>query len=98
MSNAERNLLAARNARDGAREALDRRILRVKTDVSARGIGGRIVDRAGEELSDAVSIAINVAKESKVVIAGIAAALTLWLFRQPIIDWVKQRFDPDVKE
>jgi hypothetical protein len=77
----------ARDARNAAREAFDARLRQVRRDLQARGVGGRIADKIGEEARDALDEAIDVASESKGVIAGTIAALALWFLRHPIIAW-----------
>lgn len=89
MRKAQRQLSEARQARDRARKLFDARLASVRSDLEARGIGGRIADRIGEEARDAFDEALDVAKESKGVIAGTVAALALWFLRHPIIAWVE---------
>lgn len=72
----------AKAARNDAYEAYRQQLAQVQEDFAARGIGGRIADRAGEALADAA----EVANENKGVIAGTFAALLLWLLRGPIIE------------
>jgi hypothetical protein len=87
MSPLASQLDQARQARDSARAAFDARLGRLKSDLEARGVGGRIADKIGEEAHGALDQALDVAKESKGVIAGTAAALALWFLRHPIIAW-----------
>ena len=72
----------AKATRNAAHAAYSESLAQVQEDLSARGIGGRLADRAGEALAEAV----DVANENKGVIAGTIAALGLWLLRGPIID------------
>jgi hypothetical protein len=87
MNRLANRLEHAREARNSARAAFDARLGKVKSDLETRGVGGRIADKIGEEASDAFDQALNVAKESKGVIAGTVAALALWFLRHPIIAW-----------
>ncbi len=81
-------LSQARAARDAARAAFDARLAQVRADVDARGVGGRIVGKIGADARDTLLEAVDVARESKGVVAGTAAALALWFLRHPIITWL----------
>jgi hypothetical protein len=76
----------ARAERNAAQEALQTRVAQVQEDLAVRGIGGRIIDRAGE----AVAEAAEVANENKGVVAGTLAAIALWVLRGPIIRLASQ--------
>lgn len=89
MSKALRQLNAARSARDAARARYDARLAVVRGDIEARGVGGRIADKLGEDARQALGEALDVASESKGVIAGTVAALALWFLRNPITAWVE---------
>ena len=91
-------LLAARAARDAARGAFDARFERVRSDLDARGVGGRIADKIGEEARDALGQALDVARERKGVVAGTVAALALWLMRHPIIAWADDVLERDTEK
>jgi hypothetical protein len=71
----------AKAARDLARRAYEDHLSQVREDLAARGIGGRIADRAGAALNDAADIA----NDNKGVVAGTLAALVVWLLRGPIV-------------
>jgi hypothetical protein len=75
------SLEQAKSARNAAQRAFRMQLAQVQEDLEARGIGGRIADRAG----DAIHEAAEVANEHKGVVAGTIAALTAWLLRGPII-------------
>ena len=85
-----RQVEAARLARDAARAAFDARLAHVRGDLEARGLGGRIADKVGEDARDALDQALDVARESKGVIAGTVTALALWFLRHPIIAWAEE--------
>lgn len=89
MNDPSRQLAEARSARDAARAAFDARLAQVKEDFSARGVGGRIADRLGDDAKAALDEALDVARESKGIIAGTIAALALWFLRNPIIAWAE---------
>jgi hypothetical protein len=78
-------LAADRASRDAARRAFDTRLGRIKADVEARGIGSRVAGTMVEEVSGAVDMGLDVARERKGLVAGTLGALLLWIFRQPLI-------------
>lgn len=71
----------AKAARNAAHQAVLDQIAQVRTDLAARGVGGRIVDRAGESLNAAK----DVARAHKGIVAGTLGLVTLWVLRKPII-------------
>jgi len=71
----------AKIARNAAHDAFQQQLAQIRADLAARGIGGRIADRAGEAMVDAA----EVANENKGIIAGTFAALVVWFLRGPII-------------
>lgn len=79
----------AKAARNGAHEALQLQLTQVREDLAARGVGGRIADRAGEAMADAA----EVAKENKGIIAGTLGAMALWFLRGPIIGLVARLWE-----
>ena len=89
MSQKAARLAQARQARDKARAGFDARLGQVRRDLDARGLGGRIAGKIGEDARDAFDQALDVASESKGVIAGTVAALALWFLRHPIIAWAE---------
>ncbi len=95
MTDAEQRLVADRGNRNSARGLFDRRLARVKADLSARSVPDRVKDRVQEQVFDALDLGIDVAKESKGIIAVVAGAIGLWFFRQPLIglamDWFGRR-------
>jgi hypothetical protein len=72
----------AKAARNAAHDAYARQLAQVREDLAARGVGGRIADRASEAFAGAA----EVANDNKGVVAGTLAALALWLLRGPIIN------------
>jgi hypothetical protein len=75
-------LKQAKAARNAAHDAFQSQLSQVQADLAARGIGGRITDRAGEVVAEAA----EVAGEYKGVIAGTIAALAAWFLRGPILE------------
>lgn len=95
MTEAEQRLATDRRNRNAARGLFDQRFARVKADLAARSIPARAKDRVQEQVFTALDQGIEVAKESKGIIAGVAAAVTLWFFRNPLIELVSELFEQD---
>ncbi len=72
----------AKATRNAARDAFQSQLSQVQDDLTARGIGGRIADRAGEVVAEAA----EVAGEHKGIVAGTIAALAAWFLRGPILE------------
>lgn len=85
MSDPVEQFRADRDTRQAARAVFDAGVNQVKDDLAARGIGGRIADKAQGEALAALDEAVAVAKDSKGIIAGTVAALALWTFRAPLL-------------
>lgn len=92
MNEAERRLSEDRATRRSARGLFDRRLAQVKADYEARGIPDRIKAKAADETTKALDTALDVASESKGIIAGTVAALMVWFFRNPLIALARRTF------
>jgi hypothetical protein len=89
------SLEQAKATRNEAHRAFKLQIAQLQQDIAARGIGGRVVDRA----SEAVAGAAEVANENKGIVAGTITLLALWFMRHPIIRMVsKFRADDDPED
>ena len=95
MSGTEDRLREDRANRQAARALFDTNLGQVQADLKARGIGGRVADKAKEEVSEAVAQGLEIASESKGVIAATLAALALWFFRAPLLRAMTGLFDRD---
>lgn len=84
MNEAESRLAADRANRKAARGLFDGRLAQVKADLAARSVPGRIKAKATDEVAKGIEQGVTIAKESKGIIAGTAAALALWFFREPL--------------
>ena len=89
MSSAADELAAARAARDAARAAYDASLMQLRGDPAEQSIGGRVAERLSEDARAAFDKALDVASESKGIIAGTVAALAQWFLRHPIIAWAE---------
>lgn len=67
----------------------------LRADLTARGVGERIKDRAADEAHDAWDSAREVASEHKGVVAGTVLAIVAWLLRRPIGDGLAALFGRD---
>lgn len=88
MSAAESRLRTTRAARYAAKAEFDERLAIVKTDIESRGVGSRVADKLTEEAKSAAGQALEVAEDSKGIIAGTIALLVLWMMRNSILGWV----------
>ena len=89
MISPTRQLAEARAARDAARATFDDQFARLRGDPEADSVGGRIAGRLGDDARAAFHQTLDVASESKGIIAGTIAALALWLLRGPILAWTE---------
>lgn len=87
-------LATDRAARNAARAVVDANLAQVKADLAARSIGGRVADKAKGDALDFAGQAVNVARESKGIIAAAIGALALWTLRGPLTDFARARFRP----
>ena len=67
----------------------------LRADLTERGVGERIKDRAADEAQDAWDSAREVASEHKGVVAGTILAVVAWLLRGPIGDGLAALFGRD---
>jgi hypothetical protein len=88
------SLEQAKATRNEAHRAFKMQIAQLQQDIAARGIGGRVVDRAGEAMADAA----EVASENKGIVAGTITLLALWFMRRPIIRMISRFWADDETE
>ncbi len=86
-------LSADRANRDAAHRVFSARLERIKADIAARGIGSRVAGTVVGEVSGAVDMGLDVARERKGLIAGTIGALLLWVFRHPLIAGAASLFE-----
>ncbi|MFM5908519.1 MAG: hypothetical protein ACKOPO_13195 [Novosphingobium sp.] len=84
MSDADDKLQADRAHREAARQQVVERFTALKGALADKGIGRRIGERAVGKARSAADNAVEIAVESKGIIAGTAGLLALWFFRKPI--------------
>lgn len=94
MSKAEDQLAQNRSLRGSARGLFDARLAQVKADLAARSVGGRVKAKAKDEAFKALDTGLDVAKESKGIIAATAGAVLVWVFRAPLFHLAKELFAP----
>ncbi len=88
MSQAEDRLRMDRENRNAAKSVFVARLGQVKSDLSARGVGARIVDKAKGDARAALDETVEVARDSKGIIAATAGALAFWFLRDKLQAWV----------
>ena len=74
----------SRAVRDAARKSFDSRVAQIRGELEERGVGGRIVDSLQEEMRETFDEVVEVAGQSKGIIAATIAALAIWYLRSPI--------------
>lgn len=85
MTEAEARLTEDRRNRNAARGLFDTRLGRVRADLAARPVPDRIKAKAVDEAAKAIDKGLDIAGQSKGVIAATIGALALWAFRKPLI-------------
>jgi hypothetical protein len=95
MNDAEDQLAQHRTLRGSARGLFDTRLAQVKADLAARSIAGRVKAKAKDEAFKALDTGLDVAKESKGIVAATAGVLLAWAFRAPLLKAVGGLFGPD---
>ena len=95
MSDPAKQLARARDARDAAKAAFDAKLAELRGDSEAQSIGERVKERLADDARAAFYQALDVASESKGIIAGTVAALALWFLRRPIIAWLERLWSDD---
>lgn len=98
MSDPATQLAQARDARDAAKAAFDAKLAQLRGDSEAQSIGERVQERLGNDARAVFYQALDVASESKGIIAGTVAALALWFLRHPIIAWLERQWADDEGE
>lgn len=86
MNDAECRLAEDRRNRNAARGLFDTRLGRVKADLAARPVPERVKAKAVDEAAKAIDKGLEIAGQSKGVIAATLGALALWAFRKPLVD------------
>ncbi len=92
MTGPEARFVEDRANRRAARAVVEAEVAQVKADLAARGIGGRIADTATRQVRAVAGDAVEIARDSKGVIAGTIGALALWFWRKPLIDGSKRLY------
>lgn len=84
-----------RATRDTARAHFDTSLDRVKSDFGARSVGSRITSKLKEDAKTTADYALDIVRDNKGIVAGTLAAIALWLFRNPLIEWIERHFGDD---
>ena len=88
MTPLERQFVEDRAMRDSAKALFSADVAQVRSDLANRGVGERIGARIGEGAVDMADEALEMAGDNKGVIGAALGALLLYLFRNPLIDWL----------
>lgn len=96
MNKVEARLAEDRRNRQAARELFDARLGLVKADLAARPVPERVKAKAVDQAARAIDKGLEIAGQSKGVIAATIGALALWAVRKPLIraaqDWFGHQF------
>lgn len=84
MTEAERRLADDRATRRAAKANMKSGVAQVKRDLAARSVPGRVVDTVKGKTTEALADGIEIAVESKGIIAAVAGGIGLWVFRDRI--------------
>ena len=93
MSDAADRLAKDRTTREAALLAFNANLAQVRSDLEARGIGGRIADQASMEVRAGIDEALAIADDNKGIVAATIAALALWFLRIPLIAGLRSLLD-----
>ena len=94
MNPAEQRLADDRAVRNAARAVHQANVARVKADLGARSVPARVSAKAKHDALELAEEALDVARESKGIIAGGIGALLLWAFRGQVSALVQRLFKP----
>ena len=89
----KRRLVEDRAMRDAALEIFKTDMAQIKADLQSKGVGGRVAERLGEGARDLAEDAASAAEANYGKIATLAAGLTLWAFRNPLLSFVAKYLD-----
>ena len=93
MSDTADRLAKDRTTREAALLAFNANLAQVRSDLEARGIGGRIADQASMEVRAGIDEALAIADDNKGIVAATIAALALWFLRIPLIAGLRSLLD-----
>jgi hypothetical protein len=85
MSKPDPQLDDQRAARDRARAEFSRRLASAKVDLAPAALKRRVVAEAQQTTLSVAQQAIEIANDSRGVVAATASALLIWLARKPIM-------------
>lgn len=91
----EMELREDRLLRNAALALLNADVAHVRSELTNRGVGARIVDRIGEGAVDVFEEAVEVADNHRGVLATLIAAIVLWFARHPIMSLFDDDGDGD---
>ncbi|RXZ66208.1 hypothetical protein [Pelagerythrobacter rhizovicinus] len=85
MSDLERKMIEGRALRDAALALVKADLAHLRVDLTAKGIGARVMDRVTEGANDVLDEATEVAENNRGVLLTLLAAVVLWLARNPLL-------------
>ena len=85
MSATDNQLKASRTARDAAKARLDARLDTVREALDGQSVKDRVMHDAIARVQGVAEQSLDVARQSRWIIAATVAALLGWLFRRPAV-------------
>ncbi|MFC0589305.1 hypothetical protein ACFFF7_07760 [Novosphingobium aquiterrae] len=85
MTDPADQLAEDRRMREAAKANFTAGIAQVKADLGARSVPARVIAKAKDEAVETMATGLEIAEESKGIVAGVVAAVLLWLFRAPLL-------------
>lgn len=82
-----------RALRDAAWEVVSQDVSWLQADLDHRSVSGRVVDHLGDRAKDMAGQSLDAARRNKLVVATAAAAVGLWLARQPLMKVGRELWD-----
>ena len=93
MTDRKRQMVEDRNLRDAAKAIVESDIAHIKSELSAKGIGERMIGSVGEGAADVLERASEAAETHKGVLAALLGAVVLWFARNPIAELFSEEND-----
>lgn len=93
MTDLKRQMIEDRNLRDAAKAIVESDIAHIKSELSAKGIGERMIGSVGEGAADVLERAGEAAETHKGVLAALLGAVVLWFARNPIAELFSEESD-----
>ncbi len=95
MTDLRQRMTEDRHLRDSAKALVKADIAHLKSELAAKGIGERAMDRVKGGAADVYDEAVEVAGNNKGVLAALVSAILIWFARNPILSSLGFSDEPD---